>query len=413
MDLVSRVKNICLSPATEWNVIAEENTPPGELITSYVLPLAALSAIAGFIGGSIIGGLLFGRTGIVLGLVIACLSIALAVASVYVLAFIIDALAPSFGAQKNSTQAFKTAAYSYTPAWLAGLLSIIPLLGLLSILFALYGIYLLYLGLPKLMKSPEDKAAGYTLVVVVCAIILSVVLTGIMGMVAGGAMLGGALGGGLLGGGAGSAGAEATFNPDSPLGKLEQLGRGLEEAGKKIDAAEKSGDTAAQTAAAMEGLGVLFGGGRRVDPVEIDQLKVFVPETFMGLPRTENSAEKTGIAGLMVSRADATYSDGSRRVRLELVDSGGASGLMGLASWIGVQGERETSDSIERTRRVGNRVVHEERSKTGGSHEYGVLLGDRFMVTAHGNGVDFADLEAAVSRLDLAKLESLRNAGVQ
>ena len=99
--------------------------------------------------------------------------------------------------------------------------------------------------------------------------------------------------------------------------------------------------------------------------------------------------------------------------KLNTVDSGGASGLMGLASWIGVQGERETSDSVERTRRVGNRVVHEQRSKTGGSHEYGVLLGDRFMVTASGNGVEFADLEAAVSRLDLERLEGLRNSGVQ
>jgi hypothetical protein len=206
---------------------------------------------------------------------------------------------------------------------------------------------------------------------------------------------------------------ETTFDPNSPLGRLEQLGQSMDEAAKKMDAAERRGDTAGQTAAAMEGLSALLGGGKRVDPVEADQLKAFVPETFLGLPRTESSSEKSGLGTVMVSRADATYAEGERYVRLEVVDSGGASGIMGLASWIGVQGERETSDTLERTRRVGNRLVHEQRSKTGGTHEYGILLGDRFMVTVRGRGMDFSQLETAVSQLDLDRLEALRNVGVQ
>ena len=411
MDLVARAKNICLTPATEWNVIAAERTPPGELIVNYVLPLSALGAVAGFIGGSIIGGLFLGRTPIVTGLVFACLTVILAVVTVYILSFIIDALAPTFGAQKDSAQALKTAVYSYTPAWLAGILNIVPGLGVLAILAGLYGLYLLYLGLPRVMKSPEDKAAGYTIVVVVCAIIVSFVLTSIMVVIAGGALITGGGLGSLMGGR--SPAGETTFDPNSPLGRLEQLGQSMDEAAKKMEAAERRGDTAGQTAAAMEGLGALFGGGRRVEPVEADQLKAFVPETFLGLPRTENSAEKAGIGAVMMSRADATYTEGARYVRLEIVDSGGASGLMGLASWIGVQGERETSDTLERTRRVGSRLVHEQQSKTGGTHEYGILLGDRFMVTVHGRGMDFSELETAVSRLDLDRLEALRNAGVQ
>jgi hypothetical protein len=89
-------------------------------------------------------------------------------------------------------------------------------------------------------------------------------------------------------------------------------------------------------------------GGRRiineksVEPLSIDQLKPFVPETFAGLPRTASKAERSGVAGLMVAKAEATYSDSAgKRVHLEVVDTGGAAGLMGLASWMEVENESE------------------------------------------------------------------------
>jgi hypothetical protein len=94
---------------------------------------------------------------------------------VYVVALIIDNLAPTFGGTKNQVQALKVAAYSYTPAWVAGIFSLIPGLRFLGIL-GLYSLYLLYLGLPVLMKSPKEKALGYTVVVIIVAVILSVVV---------------------------------------------------------------------------------------------------------------------------------------------------------------------------------------------------------------------------------------------
>jgi hypothetical protein len=198
------------------------------------------------------------------------------------------------------------------------------------------------------------------------------------------------------------------------MSKLQQLGKSLEESANKMDAAEKSGDQAAQMAAAMEGLGTLLGGGRRVDPIDVEQLKPFVPETFAGLPRTSSSAEKTGIAGLMISKAEATYGDGTgKNVTLEVLDTGGASGLMGLASWMGVQGEKVDDQGSERTQKVGNRLVHERVSKTGGENEFAIVLGERFLVSAKGHGVELGDLKASLSRLDLAKLESMKDAGAQ
>ena len=167
-------------------------------------------------------------------------------------------------------------------------------------------------------------------------------------------------------------------------------------------------------AAAMEGLGTLLGGGKRADPIGIEQLKPFVPETFVGMPKTSSNAERTGLAGLMVSKAEATYGDGvDRSVTLEISDTGGVSGLVGLASWVGAQGEKDDDDRYERTAKVDGRLVHEERSKRGGVNEFSLVLGDRFIVSAKGQGVDLDGLKTAVGGLALAKLESMRDVGVQ
>ena len=415
MTLIERAKNICLTPNTEWPIIAAEPASTGTLIAGYAVPLAAIGAIAGFIGGSLIGSTLpyLGtyRVPLFSGLVVALFVFCMAIVGVFVLSLIINALAPKFGGEQNSTQAMKLAVYSYTPAWIAGVLQIVPMLGIFAIFAALYGLYLLYLGLPRLMKCPEGQAVPYTAVVVVCAIVLSVMITVIAGTIAGAGMI---ATGGLSGVTARPSGAEVTFDKNSAMGKLQELGNKLEQSSKKMEAAQKSGDQKEQVAAAFESLGTLLGGGNRVDPVGIDQLKTFVPDSFAGLPKTASNAEKTGIAGLMVSKAEATYGDGAgRSVTLEISDTGGVSGLVGLASWAGLEGEKEDDSGSEKTRKVGGRLVHERTSKGGGSNEFGLVLGDRFLVSANGSGIGVDELKAAIGGLDLARLESMKGVGVQ
>ena len=99
---------------------------------------------------------------------------------------IINALAPTFGGQKDSVQALKTAAYAVTAAWVGGVAQLIPWLGWLIMLAgAIYSVYLLYLGLPHTMKAPADKAAGYTAVTIIVAIVLGWILWAIVGSVIG------------------------------------------------------------------------------------------------------------------------------------------------------------------------------------------------------------------------------------
>jgi hypothetical protein len=274
------------------------------------------------------------------------------------------------------------------------------------------------------MKCPEDKAAGYTIVVVICAIVLSVIVTAVGGVMVGTAALttgaltgalgggGGPFGGGAFGSQPSRPSSTVKYDPNSALGKLQQLGEKLDESNKKMEAAQKAGDAQGTAAAAMQGLGALLGGGSHVESVPIDQLKPFVPETFGGLERKSSSAEKTGIAGLMVSKASASFSNGSgKSMNLEITDTGGISGITALAGWAGMQEEKDDEYVSERTRKENGRLVHEKLSKRGGSNEFGIVLGDRFIVSASGNGVGLDELKSAVAGLNLAKLEAMKDAG--
>ena len=167
-NLIERAKAILLSPKPTWETIKGETTTVGEVYTGFLVPLAAIPAVAVLIRHVLFVGFHYlGRA-----LVGAILSYALTLLSVFIAGKVIDALAPSFGATKNNLNAFRVAAYSWTPALIAGVLGIVPFLAPLGLLASLYGIYLLYLGVLILMACPPEKAVVYTIVCVVVMFVL-------------------------------------------------------------------------------------------------------------------------------------------------------------------------------------------------------------------------------------------------
>jgi hypothetical protein len=188
MDLKARVQGILLKPKEEWEKIKEETYPVPQLFSSYVLILAAIPAVAQFIGNWLIGQRIpfYGtyRQGFGSGLLRAILFYGMTLLSVYVLGFIINSLAGSFASRQDQLSAMKLAVYGQTPMWIAGALYIIPALGMLAPLISLYGIYLMYLGLAAgLMETPKDKVITYLVVIIVVTFVLmfaiSIVLSAI------------------------------------------------------------------------------------------------------------------------------------------------------------------------------------------------------------------------------------------
>lgn len=179
MNLVERVKALIVDPKIEWRAIDAEETTVHDLFTRYVLILAAIPPVASFIGLAIVGSGPFGHTvrmPFAVGVAYAVISYLFSLAFVYVFGMVIHAFSPKFEGHGELIDALKVAAYTPTPMWIAGALSIIPSLSIIGFLIGLYSLYLLYVGLPTLTEPPEEKALPYFCVVVITMIVLSVAL---------------------------------------------------------------------------------------------------------------------------------------------------------------------------------------------------------------------------------------------
>ncbi|MCL2097855.1 MAG: YIP1 family protein [Bacteroidales bacterium] len=184
--MINRIKNILVSPKTEWPTIEAENAPHAKVFTSYVVPLALIPAIAAFIGYGLIGYSVWGVriSSMDWGIRQAIVQLISMYGGVYLTAFIVNALADNFGAKKDFNRAFSLVAYAYTPMFVGGICYILPSLWWLASLCGIYGLYLLYIGLQPMMKAPAEKQSSYFVIsliaTVAVAAILSMVMTAVL-----------------------------------------------------------------------------------------------------------------------------------------------------------------------------------------------------------------------------------------
>jgi Predicted integral membrane protein len=450
--LIERVRNIVLQPRSEWTKIAPEPTSVMQLFLGYVMPLAGISALISLIRMSIIGiSLPFGgtlRSPLTAGITVAIFSFAMALVSVFVLALIVNALASTFAGTRDQRQALKVTAYAMTPAWLGAVFGLLPMLGtLLGLVASIYAIYLLYLGLPILMRSPQDKAAGYTALVVVCAIVLGI-LIGVVSATVGGfglaGMHGGALGalggypqtqeqqqqqaantmgnaiGGMLGtDDKGKAGLGAAIN------QLAQAGQQIQQHDAAGGAGQANGNggtpdaTDAQTAVGaagglMSALGGALGGSHRVTPVDFRTLQTLLPPSLSGMQRgVAQGSDKQGM-GIKTSSAEADYSGaGDARIHVTISDVSGVSGLIGMAGDMAQTTDAQTATGYEKDVTIDGRSVHEKYDSANKHGEMQVIVAQRYAVDVDGDNVDMDALQQALGQVDLARLESMKDANPQ
>jgi len=402
-DIISRVKGILLSPRIEWEKIEAEPATVRGIFTGYVIVLAAIGPVAHLIGGLIFGYGGFGfsyHPSVIGSLATAIVGYGLGLVMVYLFAFVINALAPNFGGQKNFTQAFKVAAYSATAAWVSGIFGLIPALGILGIV-GLYSLYLFYLGLPRLMKAPATQALPYTLVVVAVMIVLGLVVGVISMAVQAPFHLAGAL---TTPGGVSASlftppgGGSVTVNtPGGGSVNVSQLSAAATQAAAQIQAAQ---------GAATQG-----GTAGAVKAVPPDVLKALLPDTLAGLSRTDMEASSGGVAGLNAATASAKYANGDANIQLSVSDMGAMGALAGIVGAANVQTDHETATGYQKSGQVNGRLTTEEYDRESKTGKFGVVIASRFMVEADGQNVSIDALKAAVSGVRLDQLERLAHSG--
>ena len=403
MNLIERAKAILLTPKQAWPVIDAEPATVASIYKEWLVIMAAIPAVCGFVGLSLIGVGGFGfsyRMPIVGGLVAAVCGYVLSLVMAYVMSLVVDALAPSFGGTKNPVGAMKVMAYGATAVYVAGLLKLLPALGLLGIIAACYSVYLMYLGLQAVMKAPQDKAVGYTAVVVVIFIVASIVVGTITTMFVGFGALS-------------TFGRPSAFSVNTPNGQVTIDGGAIDAASKRMEAArarmeaaQKSGDPASAGAALGEVMGALTGAGGT--PIPVADLKAQLPETLGALKRESFETNGGQAMGISSSVAKAGYVAGDQHAELTITDLGGLGGLASVATWANVTVDKETPDAIEKTYKDSGRTIHEEYRKDGSHSEYTVILKNGVIVETSGNGIDGATLKSMASAVNYDAIEAMK-----
>ena len=448
--LFDRIKNILLAPKTEWQAIAAEPTSIANLYTGYVIPLAAFSALMSFLRMSVVGiSMPFGgtiRTPIVSGLVAMVVGFGFGLLTLYLFGLIVNALAPTFGGQRDLRQAIKVAAYTATPVWIASVVGLLPTTGIVSLVqlaAAIYAIYLLVLGLPQLMQSP--RAGGYTVAVLICGLLMGLVL-GALSALVGLRGFGGYGGFNMSGMTQEQRQQQATQAVANALGgaigsddkckqSLSTAINGFAEIGRKMaqqqaaagnanaaqiagsgaaDASGNAQDGAAAAANALAALGGAMAGNRKVDPVDFHALKDLLPGALPGMQRVNAEGSSQAAMGMKSSEATATYQGTTgARAEIKIADVSAVAGLMDAASGIAQSINSESDTGYERNTTIGGQPVHEKfdnRSKHG---ELTAIVAKRFAVNVTGDSVDMSTLEQYAGAIDFSRLEAMKDVGLQ
>lgn len=180
---------------------------------------------------------------------------------------------------------------------------------------------------------------------------------------------------------------------------IEEASQDMQEAGSDMEKAAK------EMAKAMEGLA----SGEKLPVVDPKKMKALLPETLMGMKRTEYESESVGAGGFQISNAKAAYEKDGGKIRINIADTGGAGmAMMGMAAWASITIDKENQDGYERTGEIDGHKSFERYDRNGKNGEVSVLVAKRFIVTVNGDNVAEDDLKKAVKSIDLDDLAELK-----
>lgn len=195
-----------------------------------------------------------------------------------------------------------------------------------------------------------------------------------------------------------------------------QAGTSVEQPGKSSGSADRTSDAgdSGQATGAMGGLlsalTTAVGGTHRHDPVDFHTLETLLPSSLPNMqPGTpDGNADET--MSIKTTSAQVDFSGANdARIHLSIRDATAISGLAGLAE-MASSDSSEQGDSYEKSETIDGRSVHEKWDAAARHGELSLSVGQRFAVDVVGDNVDMATLKNALARIDLAKLESMKDA---
>ena len=177
----------------------------------------------------------------------------------------------------------------------------------------------------------------------------------------------------------------------------------------------KPGETPQDMAAAMEEMQKAMTGGETVKPVNFRDLKKLLPESVLGMRRSNYSGERTGAFGINVSVAEAKYlSDDGKWIEIKITDLGSMKGYVAMAAagWAMAEIDKESDEGYERTSTYKGHKAFEKYNSRSEEGEFNLFVANRFIIEANGN-VDVEILKKALDPIDVGELEKMKDYGLE
>jgi hypothetical protein len=178
---LSHVWGLLTHPEMEWKAIRKEQCTITKCYCSHVLLLAAIPAIAGYIGTTQVGWQVTAREVHRLtpdsALQIAVLFYFTMLVAVFTIGKLIQWMGQTYGSKQGLSPCIALAAYTATPLFLIGAMLLYPLLWL-NLLIGLpalaYTVYLLYTGVPIMMGVPKERGFLFASAVLAVGLVMLV-----------------------------------------------------------------------------------------------------------------------------------------------------------------------------------------------------------------------------------------------
>ncbi len=139
--------------------------------------------------------------------------------------------------------------------------------------------------------------------------------------------------------------------------------------------------------------------------VPFRKMKELLPDKVIGLERTDGEGSTSGALGIKASTYEATYGEGDRQVKIQLVDTGGlGKAIMGAVPWATMEVDKESKDGYERTTEYKGHKAFEKYNERSKSGNLATLVGERFVVNIEGDGLSIDEMERVRSRIDIDQL---------
>jgi len=184
--MISNIIGLLIWPKSQWQSIAEKGQFGLGGAMFYILLLASIPALAWYYGATQVGWTVGDGDVIKLtqqsGQILISLFYLTMVVSLCAIGYSIHWMASTYGADSSTSKGIAIAGFTATPLFIAGVVGFIPIFWLallIAIAAVSYAVYLLYLGIPIVMKIPEERGFLFaSAVVAVCMVILMVIMGG-------------------------------------------------------------------------------------------------------------------------------------------------------------------------------------------------------------------------------------------